>query len=165
MLSSGSVSRRRPIICHAVWEGRGSKINSSLLCFQWTYTCTYTCTCTWTCTWRLLCHDQHVPTVSPSTRMAPQTGDISSFLTYMSWSILSVRLASCWLTCAALTLQFIPVVTVSCWTCFLFCDLPISSGRCEVQPVQSSACWCGPPPSTSPPVIEVTQLNHQKLQQ
>ncbi|XP_056290393.1 sorting nexin-16 isoform X1 [Pseudoliparis swirei] len=40
-----------------------------------------------------------------------------------------------------------------------------AGGRCEVQPVQSSACWCGPPPSTSPPVIEVTQLNHQKLQQ
>lgn len=46
----------------------------------------------------------------------------------------------------------------------LCCDLPLSSGRCEVQPVRSSACWCGPSLSASPPVIQVTQLYHQKLE-
>ncbi|KAM6971417.1 sorting nexin-16 isoform 1-T1 [Tautogolabrus adspersus] len=39
-----------------------------------------------------------------------------------------------------------------------------SSGRCEVQPVRSSACWCGPSLSASPPVIQVTQLYHHKLE-
>ncbi|TKS88024.1 Sorting nexin-16 [Collichthys lucidus] len=36
--------------------------------------------------------------------------------------------------------------------------------KCEVQPVRSSACWCGPSLSTSPPVIQVTQLYHEKLE-
>ncbi|XP_042366368.1 sorting nexin-16 isoform X1 [Plectropomus leopardus] len=40
-----------------------------------------------------------------------------------------------------------------------------TGGRCEVQPVRSSACWCGPSLSSSPPVIQVTQLYHQKLEQ
>ncbi|KAK9528006.1 hypothetical protein VZT92_014510 [Zoarces viviparus] len=40
-----------------------------------------------------------------------------------------------------------------------------TGGRCEVQPLQSSACWCGPPLSVSPPVIEVTELHHQELEQ
>lgn len=45
-------------------------------------------------------------------------------------------------------------------------DVPDDTGgRCEVQPVRSSACWCGPLLSTSPPVIQVTQLNQQKLEQ
>ncbi|XP_037612632.1 sorting nexin-16 isoform X1 [Sebastes umbrosus] len=45
-------------------------------------------------------------------------------------------------------------------------DVPDDTGgRCEVQPVRSSACWCGPSLSTSPPVIQVTQLYHQKLEQ
>ncbi|GAA6219434.1 sorting nexin-16 isoform X1 [Lates japonicus] len=40
-------------------------------------------------------------------------------------------------------------------------DMPDDAGgRCEVQPVRSSACWCGPSLSTSPPVIQVTQLYH-----
>ncbi|CAJ1081853.1 sorting nexin-16-like isoform X2 [Xyrichtys novacula] len=44
-------------------------------------------------------------------------------------------------------------------------DMPEDSGgRCEVQPVRSSACWCGPSLSASPPVIQVTQLFHQKLE-
>ncbi|KAE8280068.1 Sorting nexin-16 [Larimichthys crocea] len=44
-------------------------------------------------------------------------------------------------------------------------DMPDDAGgRCEVQPVRSSACWCGPSLSTSPPVIQVTQLYHQKLE-
>ncbi|XP_029955739.1 sorting nexin-16 isoform X1 [Salarias fasciatus] len=42
-------------------------------------------------------------------------------------------------------------------------DMPEDTGgRCEVQPVRSSACWCGPPLSASPPVIQVTQLYHHK---
>ncbi|KAG7216723.1 hypothetical protein INR49_021106 [Caranx melampygus] len=42
-------------------------------------------------------------------------------------------------------------------------DMPDDTGgRCEVQVVRSSACWCGPSLSTSPPVIQVTQLFHQK---
>lgn len=41
--------------------------------------------------------------------------------------------------------------------------LSLSSGRCEVQLVRSSVCWCGPSLSASPPVIQVTQLYHQKL--
>ncbi|XP_034067948.1 sorting nexin-16 isoform X2 [Gymnodraco acuticeps] len=45
-------------------------------------------------------------------------------------------------------------------------DVPDDSGgRCEVEPVRSSACWCGPSHSTSPPIIQVTQLYHQKLEQ
>ncbi|CAK6951999.1 sorting nexin-16 isoform X2 [Scomber scombrus] len=40
-----------------------------------------------------------------------------------------------------------------------------TSGRCEVQPVRSSACWCGPSISASPPVIQVTQFYHQKPEQ
>ncbi|XP_035514734.1 sorting nexin-16 isoform X2 [Morone saxatilis] len=44
-------------------------------------------------------------------------------------------------------------------------DMPDDTGgRCEVQPVRSSACWCGPSLSASPPVIQVTQLYHQKLE-
>ncbi|KAF3836128.1 hypothetical protein F7725_028686 [Dissostichus mawsoni] len=43
-------------------------------------------------------------------------------------------------------------------------DVPDDSG-CEVEPVRSSACWCGPSLSTSPPIIQVTQLYHQKLEQ
>ncbi|KAM7370129.1 hypothetical protein PAMP_011409 [Pampus punctatissimus] len=44
-------------------------------------------------------------------------------------------------------------------------DMPDDTGgRCEVQPVQSSACWCGPSLSASPPVIQVTQLYHQTLE-
>ncbi|XP_041669797.1 sorting nexin-16-like isoform X2 [Cheilinus undulatus] len=39
-----------------------------------------------------------------------------------------------------------------------------NGGRCEVQPVRSSACWCGPLLSASPPVIQVTQLYHHKLE-
>uniref|UniRef100_A0A3Q3JSA3 Sorting nexin-16 n=1 Tax=Monopterus albus TaxID=43700 RepID=A0A3Q3JSA3_MONAL len=38
-------------------------------------------------------------------------------------------------------------------------DMPDDTG-CEVQPMQSSACWCGPSLSASPPVIKVTQLYH-----
>ncbi|XP_071341845.1 sorting nexin-16 isoform X1 [Trachinotus anak] len=42
-------------------------------------------------------------------------------------------------------------------------DMPDDTGgRCKVQLVRSSACWCGPSLSTSPPVIQVTQLYHQK---
>ncbi|KAM6900627.1 sorting nexin-16 [Xenentodon cancila] len=42
-------------------------------------------------------------------------------------------------------------------------DMPDEhSGRCEVQPVRSSACWCKPSLSDSPPVIQVTQLYHNK---
>uniref|UniRef100_G3NAT6 Sorting nexin 16 n=1 Tax=Gasterosteus aculeatus aculeatus TaxID=481459 RepID=G3NAT6_GASAC len=40
-----------------------------------------------------------------------------------------------------------------------------TGGRCEVQPDGPSACWCGPPLSTSPPVIEVAPPYHQKLGQ
>ncbi|CAI5673844.1 sorting nexin-16 isoform X1 [Oreochromis niloticus] len=41
-------------------------------------------------------------------------------------------------------------------------DIPEDTGgRCEVQPVRSSACWCGPSLSVSPPVIQVTQLYHK----
>ncbi|XP_041824496.1 sorting nexin-16 [Melanotaenia boesemani] len=40
-----------------------------------------------------------------------------------------------------------------------------AGGRCDVQLVRSSACWCRPSLSTSPPVIQVTQLSHQKPQQ
>ncbi|XP_034023403.1 sorting nexin-16 [Thalassophryne amazonica] len=41
-------------------------------------------------------------------------------------------------------------------------DMPDETGgRCEIQPVQSSVCWCGPSLSTSPPV---TQLYHHKLE-
>ncbi|KAL6098081.1 snx16 [Pungitius sinensis] len=40
-----------------------------------------------------------------------------------------------------------------------------TGGRCEVQPDGPSACWCGPPFSTSPPVIEVAPPYHQKLGQ
>ncbi|XP_068160328.1 sorting nexin-16 isoform X2 [Antennarius striatus] len=36
--------------------------------------------------------------------------------------------------------------------------------RCDVQPLRSSACWCGPSLSTSPPAIQVTQFYHQKLE-
>ncbi|XP_058494722.1 sorting nexin-16 isoform X1 [Solea solea] len=44
-------------------------------------------------------------------------------------------------------------------------DVPENTGgRCEVQLVRSSACWCGPSLSTSPPVIQVTQLCQQKLE-
>ncbi|XP_042256120.1 sorting nexin-16 isoform X1 [Thunnus thynnus] len=44
-------------------------------------------------------------------------------------------------------------------------DMPDDTGgRCEVQPVRSSACWCGPSLSASPPVIQVTQLYQQKLE-
>uniref|UniRef100_A0A3Q4H4D3 Sorting nexin-16 n=1 Tax=Neolamprologus brichardi TaxID=32507 RepID=A0A3Q4H4D3_NEOBR len=39
-------------------------------------------------------------------------------------------------------------------------DIPEDTG-CEVQPVRSSACWCGPSLSVSPPVIQVTQLYHK----
>ncbi|KAM3860277.1 sorting nexin-16 [Diretmus argenteus] len=41
-------------------------------------------------------------------------------------------------------------------------DMPEENGGCEVQPVQSSACWCGPSLSASPPVIQVTQLYHRQ---
>ncbi|CAG5895606.1 unnamed protein product [Menidia menidia] len=37
-----------------------------------------------------------------------------------------------------------------------------AGGRCEVQPVRSSACWCRPSLSASPPLIQVTQLYHKK---
>ncbi|XP_034998322.1 sorting nexin-16 isoform X1 [Hippoglossus stenolepis] len=38
-------------------------------------------------------------------------------------------------------------------------DMPgDTGGRCEVQLVRSSACWCRPTLSASPPVIQVTQL-------
>ncbi|KAF3703371.1 Sorting nexin-16 [Channa argus] len=37
-----------------------------------------------------------------------------------------------------------------------------TGGRREVQLVRSSACWCGPTLSSSPPVIQVTQLYQQK---
>lgn len=36
-----------------------------------------------------------------------------------------------------------------------------AGGKCAVEAVRSSACWCGPALSTSPPVIQVTQLYHQ----
>uniref|UniRef100_A0A1A8N6J4 Sorting nexin-16 n=1 Tax=Nothobranchius rachovii TaxID=451742 RepID=A0A1A8N6J4_9TELE len=36
-----------------------------------------------------------------------------------------------------------------------------AGGSCEVQPVQTSACWCRPSLSVSPPVIQVTQLYHK----
>ncbi|XP_014901417.1 sorting nexin-16 isoform X1 [Poecilia latipinna] len=36
-----------------------------------------------------------------------------------------------------------------------------TGGRCRLQPVRSAACWCGPALSTSPPVIQVTQLFHK----
>ncbi|XP_022069629.2 sorting nexin-16 isoform X1 [Acanthochromis polyacanthus] len=39
-----------------------------------------------------------------------------------------------------------------------------TGGRCEIQPVRSSACWCGPSLSVSPPVIQVTQLYHKELE-
>uniref|UniRef100_A0A668AZY5 Sorting nexin-16 n=1 Tax=Myripristis murdjan TaxID=586833 RepID=A0A668AZY5_9TELE len=35
-------------------------------------------------------------------------------------------------------------------------------GRCKIEPVRSSACWCGPSLSASPPVIQVTQLYHRQ---
>ncbi|XP_061569932.1 sorting nexin-16 isoform X2 [Cololabis saira] len=42
-------------------------------------------------------------------------------------------------------------------------DMPDEhNGRCEVQPVRSSACWCKPSLSDSPPVIQVTQLFNNK---
>ncbi|XP_078137319.1 sorting nexin-16 isoform X3 [Sander vitreus] len=45
-------------------------------------------------------------------------------------------------------------------------DVPEDTGgRCAVQPVRSSACWCGPSLSSSPPLIQVTPLYHQKLDQ
>ncbi|XP_072307403.1 sorting nexin-16 isoform X2 [Eucyclogobius newberryi] len=41
-------------------------------------------------------------------------------------------------------------------------DLTLHNGTDSVvEEVRSSACWCGPSLSTSPPVIEVTQLYHQ----
>uniref|UniRef100_A0A8C9Y7A2 Sorting nexin-16 n=1 Tax=Sander lucioperca TaxID=283035 RepID=A0A8C9Y7A2_SANLU len=43
-------------------------------------------------------------------------------------------------------------------------DVPEDTG-CAVQPVRSSACWCGPSLSSSPPLIQVTPLYHQKLEQ
>ncbi|XP_069007463.1 sorting nexin-16 isoform X1 [Embiotoca jacksoni] len=44
-------------------------------------------------------------------------------------------------------------------------DMPADTGgRCEVEPVRSSACWCGPTLGVSPPVIQVTQLYHKKLE-
>ncbi|KAF7213638.1 sorting nexin-16 isoform X1 [Nothobranchius furzeri] len=36
-----------------------------------------------------------------------------------------------------------------------------AGGSCEVQPVQTSACWCRPSLSVSPPAIQVTQLYHK----
>ncbi|XP_029935100.1 sorting nexin-16 isoform X2 [Myripristis murdjan] len=42
-------------------------------------------------------------------------------------------------------------------------DLPEENGgRCKIEPVRSSACWCGPSLSASPPVIQVTQLYHRQ---
>ncbi|KAM4719124.1 sorting nexin-16 isoform 1-T1 [Anableps anableps] len=44
-------------------------------------------------------------------------------------------------------------------------DTPDDTGdRCQLHPVRSSACWCGPVLSTSPPVIQVTQLFHKKTE-
>lgn len=44
-------------------------------------------------------------------------------------------------------------------------DVPDDTGdRRRLQAGRSSACWCGPSPSTSPPVIQVTQLFHKKTQ-
>ncbi|XP_061660709.1 sorting nexin-16 isoform X2 [Syngnathoides biaculeatus] len=42
-------------------------------------------------------------------------------------------------------------------------DMPNEPGTCEIHLGRSSACWCGPPISTSPPIIEVTQLDQQKI--
>ncbi|XP_061660711.1 sorting nexin-16 isoform X3 [Syngnathoides biaculeatus] len=43
-------------------------------------------------------------------------------------------------------------------------DMPNEPGStCEIHLGRSSACWCGPPISTSPPIIEVTQLDQQKI--
>ncbi|KAM8882312.1 sorting nexin-16 isoform 1-T1 [Synchiropus picturatus] len=44
-------------------------------------------------------------------------------------------------------------------------EMTDDGGSCEVQLVRSSVCWCGPSLSVSPPVIQVTQLAHQKLDQ
>lgn len=41
----------------------------------------------------------------------------------------------------------------------LMCFFLSLRGKCEVQLVRSSACWCGPSLSSSPPVIQVTQLD------
>ncbi|MEQ2299853.1 hypothetical protein AMECASPLE_019189 [Ameca splendens] len=44
-------------------------------------------------------------------------------------------------------------------------DIPDdASDRCQLQPVRSSACWCRPSLSASPPVIQVTQLFHKKTE-
>ncbi|MED6264840.1 hypothetical protein CHARACLAT_019240, partial [Characodon lateralis] len=44
-------------------------------------------------------------------------------------------------------------------------DIPNdASDRCQLQPVRSSACWCRPSLSASPPVIQVTQLFHKKTE-
>ncbi|XP_077480974.1 sorting nexin-16 [Stigmatopora argus] len=43
-------------------------------------------------------------------------------------------------------------------------DMPNEhSGTCEVHLDRSSACWCGPSLSASPPIIQVTQLEQQRM--
>ncbi|XP_061613416.1 sorting nexin-16 isoform X2 [Phyllopteryx taeniolatus] len=43
-------------------------------------------------------------------------------------------------------------------------DIPNEpGGTCEMHLGRSSACWCGPSISTSPPIIQVTQLDRQKM--
>lgn len=37
----------------------------------------------------------------------------------------------------------------------------INGSQCGSEAARSASCWCGPALSTSPPVIEVTQLYHQ----
>ncbi|XP_075899270.1 sorting nexin-16 isoform X1 [Nelusetta ayraudi] len=45
-------------------------------------------------------------------------------------------------------------------------DMTDNTGdRCDVQLARSSACWCAPPLSVSPPVIQVTQFYHHKAEQ
>ena len=84
--------------------------------------------------------------------------DGSQVLPLADYSILHI---SSWIS--LISVFSLCLIWVRCWMFSLCCNLPLPSGKCEVQPVRSSACWCGPSLSTSPPVIQVTQLYHPKM--